>query len=85
VTKTEQDIDVNWKTYALARIENLLPIIMQDLNVRADSLVGDIAADKVSGYCQKILFRSEFTIRKRHTIGGKIRFTKDINCSAIDF
>ena len=33
-SNTEQDIDINWKTYALAGIENPIPLIMQDLNIR---------------------------------------------------
>jgi hypothetical protein len=44
-SNTEQEIDVNWKTYALAGIENPLPLIMQDLNVRADRLADKLAGD----------------------------------------
>ena len=35
-SNAEDEIDANWKTYALAGLENPLPFIMQDLNIRAD-------------------------------------------------
>jgi hypothetical protein len=61
-SNTEQDIDINWKTYALAGIENPIPLIMQDLNIRADrladKLIGNVSGassdDGVDGYYQKI-------------------------------
>ena len=65
LSNTEQDIDINWKTYALAGIENPLPLIMQDLNIRADRLADDLIRDKDSEYYQKILLRPEFTIRNK--------------------
>jgi hypothetical protein len=69
-SNTEQEVDINWKTYALAGIENPIPLIMQDLNVRADrladKLIGDVSGDDgVDGYYQKILLRPEFTIRNK--------------------
>src|SRR5919198_4180305 len=68
VSNAEQEIDANWKTYALAGIENPLPLIMQDLNIRADRLADKLTRDdQVSStdYYQKILLRPEFTIRNK--------------------
>lgn len=62
VSNAEQEIDTNWKTYALAGIESPLPIIMQDLNIRADRLADKLTRsnDINSGYYQKILLRQTF-------------------------
>jgi hypothetical protein len=38
VSNAEQEIDANWKTYALAGIDKPLALIMQDLSIRADRL-----------------------------------------------
>jgi hypothetical protein len=68
VSNAEQEIDANWKTYALAGIENPLPLIMQDLNIRADRLADKLTRDDVvrsTDYYQKILLRPEFTIRNK--------------------
>jgi hypothetical protein len=68
VSNAEQEIDVNWKTYALSGIENPLPLIMQDLNIRADRLADKLTSDNEvssTGYYQKILLRPEFTIRNK--------------------
>ena len=60
--------NTSWKTYALAGLENPLPLIMQDLNIRADRLADKLTQhDLVSNtdYYQKILLRPEFTIRNK--------------------
>src|SRR5919202_6752716 len=44
-SNTEDEIDANWKTYALAGIENPLPLIMQDLKIRADRLADNLTGD----------------------------------------
>jgi hypothetical protein len=64
----EDEIDANWKTYALAGIENPLPLIMQDLDIRADRLADKLIQDDVvrsTDYYRKILLRPEFTIRNK--------------------
>jgi hypothetical protein len=68
VSNAEQEIDANWKTYALAGIENPLPLIMQDLDIRADRLADKLTSDNEvisTDYYQKILLRPEFTIRNK--------------------
>src|ERR671938_1953578 len=67
-SNTEDEIHANWKTYALAGIENPLPLIMQDLNIRADRLADKLTRDDVvsnTDYYRKILLRPEFTIRNK--------------------
>ena len=58
VSNAEQEIDANWKTYALAGIESPLPIIMQDLNIRADRLADNLTRDDEinSGYYQILTY-----------------------------
>jgi hypothetical protein len=67
LSNAREEVDLNWKRYALARIEQPLPIIMQDLDIRADRLSSEIvsAAEKKNNNYKKIIFRPEFTI-----IGG---------------
>jgi hypothetical protein len=68
VSNAEQEIDANWKTYALARIDKPLALIMQDLSIRADRLAYMLTRDdevNSSDYYQKIIFRPEFTIRNK--------------------
>jgi hypothetical protein len=67
LSNEREEVDLNWKHYALARIEQPLPIIMQDLDIRADRLSSEIvsAAEKKNNNYKKIIFRPEFTI-----IGG---------------
>jgi len=67
-SNAEQEVDANWKTYALSGIENPLPLIMQDLDIRAARLADNLTRDDVvtsSEYYQKILLRPEFTIRNK--------------------
>ena len=67
-SNTEDEIHANWKTYALAGIENPLPLIMQDLKIRADRLADNLTRDDAvygTDYYQKILLRPEFTIRNK--------------------
>jgi hypothetical protein len=65
---TEQEINANWKTYALSGIENPLPLIMQDWDIRSDRLADNLTSDNEvnsTDYYQKILLRPEFTIRNK--------------------
>jgi hypothetical protein len=36
MTNAQQEIDINWKFYMLSAIEQPLPLIMTDLNIRAE-------------------------------------------------
>jgi len=62
----QEEVDINWKFYMLSGIEQPLPIIMQDLDTRADRLARQLTAsgdnNNNDGY-QKLLLRSEFTVR----------------------
>jgi CRISPR/Cas system-associated exonuclease Cas4 (RecB family) len=64
LTNAQQEVDINWKFYMLSGIEQPLPIIMTDLNIRAERLADQLTAngDNNDDY-QKLLLRSEFTIR----------------------
>jgi CRISPR/Cas system-associated exonuclease Cas4 (RecB family) len=61
----QEEVDINWKFYMLSGIEQPLPIIMQDLETRADRLARQLTAsgDNNSNGYQKLLLRSEFTVR----------------------
>jgi hypothetical protein len=68
MSNARQEVDLNWKRYALAGIEQPLPIIMHDLDVRADRLSSEIvyaAEKKNNNNYKKIIFRPEFTIRNK--------------------
>ena len=73
LSNAREEVDLNWKCYALAGIEQPLPIIMQDLNIRADRLSCKIVAEfydyAASKYhkndYKKVLLRPEFTIRNK--------------------
>jgi hypothetical protein len=41
-TNAREEVDVNWKFYMLSGIENPMPMIMEDLNVRADRLANQL-------------------------------------------
>lgn len=58
-----EEVDVNWKFYVLSGIEKPLPIIMQDLNIRADRLASCLIVDGNGNNYQKLILRPEFTIR----------------------
>jgi CRISPR/Cas system-associated exonuclease Cas4 (RecB family) len=73
LSNASQEIELNWKQYALAGIEQPLPLIMQDLDIRADRLSSEILAsaaandattDDNNNY-KKIILRPEFTIRNK--------------------
>jgi hypothetical protein len=68
LSNAREEVDLNWKRYALARIEQPLPIIMQDLDIRADRLSSEIvsaAEKKKNNNYKNIIFRPEFTIRNK--------------------
>jgi len=62
-TNAQEEVDVNWKFYMLSGIEQPLPIIMEDLKIRADRLANQLIANSNNDSCQKLLLRPEFTIR----------------------
>ena len=61
-TNAKEEVDVNWKFYMLSGIEQPLPIIMEDLKIRADRLANQLITHHNDSY-QKLLLRPEFTIR----------------------
>jgi hypothetical protein len=68
-SNSQEEVDLNWKYYALAGIEQALPIIMQDLDIRADRLSDKIVSaaegkNNNNNY-KNIIFRPEFIV-----IGG---------------
>ena len=72
MSNAREEVDLNWKRYALAGIEQPLPIIMHDLDIRADRLSSEIVSSsddsekkKKNNSYKKIIFRPEFTIRNK--------------------
>jgi hypothetical protein len=68
LSNAREEVDLNWKRYALAGIEQPLPIIMQDLDIRADRLSSEIvsAVEKKNNKNYKnVILRPEFTIRNK--------------------
>jgi hypothetical protein len=58
-----EEVDVNWKFYMLSGIENPLPMIMEDVNVRADRLTNQLITNNHNNSYKKLILRPEFTIR----------------------
>lgn len=61
IHNAKRDIRINWKHFMISNIENPLPSILDDLEIRADRLVNQIFTEEEEN--KKILFRPEFTIR----------------------
>ncbi len=61
IRNAQRDIRINWKHFMISNIENPLPSILDDLEIRSDRLVDQIFAEEEEN--KKILFRPEFTIR----------------------
>lgn len=61
ICNAKRDIRINWKHFMISNIENPLPSILDDLEIRADRLVNQIFTEEEEN--KKILFRPEFTIR----------------------
>jgi CRISPR/Cas system-associated exonuclease Cas4 (RecB family) len=61
IRNAERDIRINWKHFMISNIENPLPSILEDLEIRSDRLIDQIFAEEEEN--KKILFRPEFTIR----------------------
>ena len=80
IHNAKRDIKINWKHFMISNIENPLPSILDDLEIRADRIVDQIFAEEEEN--KKILFRPEFTIRNtKIPLEGrldllKIKFTK---------
>jgi hypothetical protein len=62
IRNAERDIKINWKRFMLSNIENPLPSILDDLEIRSDRLIHQLFAKEEAGNKQ-IIFRPEFTIR----------------------
>jgi hypothetical protein len=63
IRNAERDIKINWKRFMLSNIENPLPSILDDLEIRADRLVHQLFAKEEEEENKQIIFRPEFTIR----------------------
>ena len=61
IRNAKRDIRINWKHFMISNIENPLPSILDDLEIRADRLIDQIFAEEEE--IKRILFRPEFTIR----------------------
>jgi hypothetical protein len=61
IQNAERDVQINWKHFMLSNVENPLPTILDDLEIRADRLIDQLFTEKKEH--KKILFRPEFTIR----------------------
>ena len=61
IRNAKRDIRINWKHFMISNIENPLPSILDDLEIRADRLVDQIFAEEEEN--KTILFKPEFTIR----------------------
>ena len=61
IRNAKRDIRINWKHFMISNIENPLPSILDDLEIRADRLIDQIFAEEEEN--KTILFRPEFTIR----------------------
>jgi hypothetical protein len=62
IRNAQRDIRINWKHFMISNIENPLPSILDDLEIRSDRLVDQIFGEEEEEN-KKILFRPEFTIR----------------------
>jgi len=63
IRNAERDIKINWKRFMLSNIENPLPSILDDLEIRSDRLIHQLFAKEEETYNKQIIFRPEFTIR----------------------
>jgi hypothetical protein len=63
IRNAERDIKINWKRFMLSNIENPLPSILDDLEIRADRLVHQLFEKEEEEENKQIIFRPEFTIR----------------------
>lgn len=61
IRNAKRDIRINWKHFMISNIENPLPSILDDLEIRADRLIDQIFTEEEEN--KTILFRPEFTIR----------------------
>lgn len=63
IRNAERDIKINWKRFMLSNIENPLPSILDDLEIRSERLVHQLFAREEEADNKQIIFRPEFTIR----------------------
>lgn len=61
IRNAKRDTRINWKHFMISNIENPLPSILDDLEIRADRLIDQIFTEEEEN--KTILFRPEFTIR----------------------
>ena len=77
IRNAERDIQINWKHFMLSNIENPLPSILDDLEIRADRLVHQIYVKEEEEENRQIIFRPEFTIRNiKIPLEGRIDLIK---------
>jgi len=77
IRNAERDIKINWKHFMLSNIENPLPSILDDLEIRADRLVHQIFVKEEEEENRQIIFRPEFTIRNiKIPLEGRIDLIK---------
>jgi hypothetical protein len=69
-----EDVNINWKRFVLAGVERPLPVIMEDLDIRAERIASQLLSkkkgkkiDEISNdqnqKFETVIFRPEFTIR----------------------
>src|SRR5215204_283843 len=71
-----EDVNINWKRFVLAGVERPLPVIMEDLDLRAERVVNQLFFPTIKRKGRKIedqrqrfettVLRPEFTIRNIH-------------------
>ena len=61
IRNAKRDVQINWKQFMLADVENPLPDILDDIEIRSHRLVNQLFSDEKEH--KRILFRPEFTIR----------------------
>ncbi|HZL24432.1 MAG TPA: hypothetical protein VFC05_13990 [Nitrososphaeraceae archaeon] len=77
IRNAERDIQINWKHFMLSNIENPLPSILDDLEIRADRLVHQIFVKEGEEEFRQTIFRPEFTIRNiKIPLEGRIDLIK---------
>lgn len=91
-----EDVNINWKRFVLAGVEKPLPVIMEDLDVRAERVANQLLSpiikkkgEKIEDQKQRfntIIFRPEFTIRNiQIPLEGRLDLVKiglaDLRCT----
>src|SRR5215208_1584017 len=61
IRNAKRDVQINWKQFMLADVDNPLPDILDDIEIRSHRLVNQLFSEQKEH--KRILFRPEFTIR----------------------